>query len=477
MAYISLDDPEIFKKKVHLSFRAWLKQDSSPEELLADLFLVQQQRRQVILQSNLSMLRMATNTVLERAIDQLALQDEQGASVLRWRFPDNETRQEVANRIHVSEFTVSRIQARALEGVTAVLMEQEKRERETHAQKIASRLPAPTYTKLFGRDAVETQLFDELMTKDSPWLVAVVGMGGIGKTALADKVVRRLIPTMRFEDIIWLHADRGGLYGRNESPTLTFEQILIDLLKQIYPEAVVPPSLNDQLYKARNALNLSPHLVIVDNLETEEDIAYMMNQLNDLTEPSKFLLTTRTLASRRSHVVNIELNQLSFAESRDFIRFHAEETGLDTVFELSDEDMYAIYELTGGNPLALIIVAGQLDTMPLSRLLSSMNHSFSNEVDEMYKRIFWQAWKTLSDHARQLLQAMHLVPEAADADYLLAISGLEEGELWRAVEELRQRSLLNVSGDLQNKTYSIHPLTRTFVKSDILTSPSDTSDE
>ena len=473
MAYISLDDPEKFKKKVHLSFRAWLKQDSSPDELLADLFLVELERRKLVLQSNLPMLRMATNTVLERAIEQLAVQDIEGADVLRWRFTNNETRQEVANRIHVSEFTVSRIQSRALDGVTAVLMAQEASERKTHAQKMASRLPAPTYSKLFGRDDVEAQLYDALMSIESPWLIAVVGMGGIGKTALADKVVRRIIPTMRYENVVWLHAEQGALYGRNESPTLTFEQILIDLLKQIYPDAVVPPSVNDQLYKARNALNLSPHLVIVDNLETEEDIAYMMNQLNDLAKPSKFLLTTRTLASRRAHVVNIELNQLSYEAARDFIYFHAEETGITAVSEISDENMRDIYQLTGGNPLALIIIVSQLDTIPLPRLLAGLNQSYPTEVDDMYKRIFWYTWQTLSEHGRQLLQAMHLVPEAADADYLLALSGLEEGELWRAIEELRQRSLLNVNGGLQDKSYSIHPLTRTFLKTDILNQSSD----
>jgi DNA-directed RNA polymerase specialized sigma subunit len=132
-SYISLEDPEAFKKKVHQSLRAWLKQDSSPEELLDGLFLVQLERRQVILQHNMAMLRMATNAVLERAIDRLRLQDEEGAAVLFARFANNETRQEVANRIHVSEFTVSRIQSRAIDGVTAVLIAQEMAERETHS--------------------------------------------------------------------------------------------------------------------------------------------------------------------------------------------------------------------------------------------------------------------------------------------------------------------------------------------------------
>ncbi len=475
MAYISLDDPQLVKKKVHRSFRAWFKQDSSPEELLADLFLVHLQRRQVALQSNLAMLRMATNAVLERAIEQLAMQDERSANVLRWRFINDESRQDVAHRLFVSEHSVSRLQSQALEGVTAVLIIQEQAARDTHTQKIESRIPAATYSKLFGRDVVEGELYDHLLAAGSPWVVAVVGMGGIGKTALADKVVRCIIPTMQYEDVIWLHADGGALYGRNDSPTLTFEQILLDLLNQLFPGVPLPPALDEQLFKARHALNLSPHLLIVDNLESEEDIAYLMSKLHDLAEPSKFLLTTRTLASRRANVVNIELDQLSREEAEAFVYFHAQETGITAVSELSAEDMQAIYELTGGNPLALLIIVSQLETIPFPRLLAGFNQSFPTEVDDMYKRIYWYTWNSLSVHARQLLQAMNLVPEAADADYLLAISGLSEGELWRAIEELRQRSLLNINGGLQNKSYSIHPLTRTFLKTDILkeTSVSD----
>lgn len=467
-SYISLEDPEAFKKKVHLSLRAWLKQDSSPEELLDGLFLVQLERRQVILQHNMAMLRMATNAVLERAIDQLRLQDEEGASVLYARFANNETRQEVANRIHVSEFTVSRIQSRALDGVTAVLIAQEVAERETHSQKIEARLPAPSYTKLFGRDRVEKSLSDELMAAETPWLVAIVGMGGIGKTALADKVVRQIIPTMRFEDVMWLHAEGGALYGRNDSPTLTFEQILIDLLKQIFPGDPVPPALEQQIYRARNALKLSPQLVIIDNLESEEDIAFLMNKLYDLTNPSKFLLTTRTLASRRAHVVNIELDELTFAEAKAFVQYHGQESGITAVSEVSDEELQVIYDLTGGNPLALKIVISQLDTIPLPRLIQGLNQSYSTEVDDMYKRIYWHAWRTLTPQAQKLLQAMNLVSEAADADYLLAISELEEGPLWRSIEELRQRSLLDVQGGIQEKLYRIHPLTRSFLQTEII---------
>ncbi len=468
MTYISLDDTEAFKKKVHLALRSWLKQDSSPDELLADLFLVQLQRRKIILQSNLAMLRMATNSVLERAIDQLRLQDEEGADILYARFANGETRQEVANRIHVSDHTVSRIQTRALEGLTAVLIAQEQKERETHTQKIEARLPASSYTKLFGRDTVEQQLLNELVAAETPWLVAIVGMGGIGKTALADKVVRQIIPTMRFEDVLWLHAESGTLYGRNDSPTLTFEQILIDLLKQIFPGEPVPPAVDQQLYKARNALKLSPHLVVIDNLESEEDIAFLMNKLYDLTNPSKFVLTTRTLASRRAHVVNIELDELTFAEAKQFVQYHGQESGITAVSEVSNDDLQAIYELTGGNPLALKIVISQLDTIPLPHLLQGLNLSYSSEVDDMYKRVYWHTWQTLTPQAQQLLQAMNLVPEAADADYLLAVSGLDEGQLWRSVEELRQRSLLDVRGGIQDKSYRIHPLTRSFLQTEII---------
>ena len=127
-----------------------------------------------------------------------------------------------------------------------------------------------------------------------------------------------------------------------------------------------------------------------------------------------------------------------------------------------------IFEQTGGNPLALKIVVGLLDLLSLNRLLSGLTSSHPAQVAEVYNRIYRQTWRLLSKNGRTLLQAMPLAVEPADVEYLLSISGLSENDLWPAIEELRQRSLLEIEGDLHGKLYGIHRLTDTFLRTEII---------
>lgn len=64
---------------------------------------------------------------------------------------------------------------------------------------------------------------------------------------------------------------------------------------------------------------------------------------------------------------------------------------------------------------------------------------------------------------------MPLVSETgATLDYLQALSGLGEEQLWPALHELRQRSLLEVRGSLHEKRYGIHRLTDSFLRTEIV---------
>jgi hypothetical protein len=116
-------------------------------------------------------------------------------------------------------------------------------------------------------------------------------------------------------------------------------------------------------------------------------------------------------------------------------------------------------------------VVNLLDVLPLNRLLDGLTRNHPGEVMKMYRHIFWQTWQTLSENGRKLLQSMPLALEPADVDYLLTISGLSEGEIWPAIEELRQRSLLEVEGGLHEKRYGIHRLTDTFLRTEIIHFP------
>ncbi len=62
---------------------------------------------------------------------------------------------------------------------------------------------------------------------------------------------------------------------------------------------------------------------------------------------------------------------------------------------------------------------------------------------------------------------MPLVQESS-LEQLAALSGLEAAALSRAMQQLANVSLVQISGDLEARTYSIHRLTETFLLKEAL---------
>ena len=459
--------PETLHAKVHDALRAWSAASSSKDELLQDLLLV---RHRLDSNSTPALQRLITNEVLLSAIEELEQQDLTAARVLRSRFLDQDTLMMVANRMNVSEYTVSRLQRAAIEEVTRILLAQEQALRREKALELESLLPPSSYTRLFGLEATSEELTAQLLSTDAPWVTALVGIGGIGKTSLADNAVRRAIRAFHFAGVIWLRSQPHTMSGTSLSPQLAFQELLDNLARQLLPGAPAPTH-EQRLVQVRRELNLKPYLIVVDNLEAEEETAYVLSHLGSLANPSKFLLTTRT-RPRQSSVYIRSLNELSLADAAHLLRHHARDINVQAMEEARDEDIELIYNAVGGNPLALKLVASLLDIMPLPQLLDDLVDVRSGAVEELYHHIYRKTWHSLSEDGRSLLRAMPLISETgAGPDYLASISGLEETRLWPAIQELRSRSLLEVRGNLREKQYGIHRLTETFLRSEILNWP------
>lgn len=459
--------------QVHAALRAWYGTAGDDKELLEGLFLVQEKRRARSDSTTPTALRLATNEVLLEGIDELGIGDPEAATILKMRFVDDSTLARVALKTNQSEDSVSRKQRSAIGSLTEILCEREVKARQERALAIEARLPPSTYTRLFGLDDAQAQLLERLAKPDGPGVVAIVGIGGIGKTALADSVARRIAQRLHFEDVIWLTSDPQTMSGQSLSPQLTFEGLLADMVEKL-GLGLAAPSLEQRLAQIRPVLKGRPLLVIIDNLETDAETAYLLAHLNDLAGPSKFLLTTRTRPTPQATVFHFEINELPFKEARALALQHAGDIGLSDLEQGGDEPVRAIYNVTGGNPLALKVVISLIDLLPLQQILSDLIKSRPGEIEDLYKRIYWQAWQILSPEAKSLLQAMPLVGETGGLpDFLQTISNLPADRFWPALGELRHRSLVEVRGTIEEKRYGIHRLTESFLRTEIIHWPAD----
>lgn len=455
------------------ALKAWRKMGGTSEDLLDYLLLVRERREVPGRDNSAALLRLSTNEVLLEAIEQLAQQDEQAAQILRWRFPNGEGQAALVSRLNVSRDTVSRLQRAAINQLAKTLLELEAAAREGYAQTMEAELEPSTYKKLFGVEEARSQLLEQLLQMDGAAIIAVSGLGGIGKTALADSVTRQVIREFVYDKVFWIRIDRPQtMSGRSESPQLTLQSLLADLSQRLWPGAAdgLPPQ--QRLARVRQALKARPHLVVIDNLESEGDTAYLLEHMNDLAQPGKFLLTSRTRLSLMTNVFDLSLDELSLADATSLVRSYAREKGNERVAAADQRDIDAIYKVIGGNPLFLKLVTDLLRDMPLPDLLVALERGRHAAVEERYLYIYWPTWQSLSTQAQVLLRTMAATAGSGAKPALLQrMSKLEDGQFYPALQELRGRSLVEVRGSLSDVRYGIHQLTRAFVNTEIIKLP------
>ncbi len=327
--------------------------------------------------------------------------------------------------------------------------------------------------RLFGVDVDQAKLSELLQAKDRAWLLSLDGMGGIGKTSLAHALVRDSLDNHRFYDIAWLSAKQEeflpeGVLRKIIQPALTPETFVDTLLTQLDPTLGLTRKPDEKLAILSRWLKAEPYLVVVDNLETAIDSENLIPLLQQLANPSKFLITTRfSLRTMGRGIHSHSLKGLSDTDAFDFLRYEGDTRNIVPLAQASDDQLRKIYDVVGGNPLALKLVVGQLTMLPLGHVLISLQEANTDSSEDLYTYIYWQAWDMLSEEGRQILVSMPLAQDG-NFDDIVEESELEPTEVGPALKHLITLSLIEVGGDLMEPTYRIHRLTETFLLNEVI---------
>ncbi|MBW4469597.1 MAG: NACHT domain-containing protein [Stenomitos rutilans HA7619-LM2] len=195
-------------------------------------------------------------------------------------------------------------------------------------------------------------------------LVAVLGIGGIGKTTLAARIARQVQD--QFEYVIW----------RSLRNTPSLNDILAELLKFLPgSEAELPDDENSRLLRLLQILRDHRCLIILDNVESilrsgegkDYDRAgeykegydlygYLFKKLGETSHKSCLLLTSRekpkdaaALEGKNLPVKVLQLAGLTPAEAQLILK--------DKGLEGTEAELAELVKRYSGNPLALKIVA------------------------------------------------------------------------------------------------------------------------
>lgn len=419
----------------------------------------------------------ATNQLLLDALDELHSSHPVNAKILRGRFLDGDTVYTIANQLNLSEPSIYRKQKSGLTELAKIIQAKENYIKDNYKTILERRLEPATYTRLIGAESHIQSLVTLLTDPNPPWLVVIKGIGGIGKTSMADALARRAIDKKLFEDFAWVSARQhyfqlqGGIKPRTDQPVLTSDDLIEQLTQQLMPEVAKSSTRSTreifELLKTR--LKQYPHLIIIDNLETVVDLDTLMPTLRSLVDPSKILLTSRQSLHYEAGLHHFSLPELDEAGAIELIHYEAKMHNLPAFKQVTHEKLREVVGVVGGNPLALRLVVGQAHVYELNVILNDLKTAQGQSVEDFYTFIYRQAWHDMSETTREIFLVMPLVVEAKGTlDYLVEMSEQSVGAVRGALDTLVSLNLVDTNGSLDQRRYSIHNLTRSFLQEQVL---------
>jgi len=457
--------PTDFPKRVHQALRNWHKQETADD--WGNLLLLDK----IQIQEETASLRLVSNQILIQGLDDLKRTDPEAVDLLERRFLNTETARGIAYSFNVTDDVIYQRQRTAIETLAQVIWEQEVDLREQQAQRIEARLDVPTYTRLFGVAENLALLQEKIQRRAEPWIIAVEGMGGVGKTALADALARQMAVNTHVRDIAWITVRQrlfrltGDVKSLAERPSLTPEGLLDHLIEQFGLSSLQRQHDQEKLRGVKRHLRERRSLIVIDNLETITDYHALLPRLQELINPSTCLITTRYSLQGESGVYIFPLRPLSDEDTLALIRYEAENQGLHDLAQASNAVLAKIYAATGGNPLATKLIIGKLHAFSLPVVLEQLTQAHGKSIQDLLDFLYADAWEMLPASGRRLMQALLLMPESGGTlDQLAEATGLKTLEAADGLRRLAQYSLIDVKGDFTERRYALHQLTRTFVE-------------
>lgn len=347
-------------------------------------------------------------------------------------------------------------------------------------------LPRKSYRLLLGRDEQVRKAIASLVDSDGPWAITIDGMGGMGKTALAQEIATTCVKRELFSEIIWISATWGTLPAETQTKTydnvgaLTFETVLNTIGIQLGVSNIVELPLPEKQTRIQALLHRHYTLIVLDNLDVAAESQQLIaERLQPLIGRSRAMLTSRHRFTGDFYAIHLE--GLDEDSAQQFIRQEAEYRGVYRVVTATVHELKQVSMLTGGSPLAMKLVVGQLVHLPIGTVLQHLRdvkplarETSRDEYIHLYQSIYLPSWQLLAEQSKQLLISLALLPPGIGGTIqnIQAVSGWADEEwITRALNELWQLSLVDTgevaANSLAQISYYLHPLTQHFVVSNI----------
>jgi LuxR family glucitol operon transcriptional activator len=323
----------------------------------------------------------------------------------------------LVNSVTMEKEAIARY-TRQIESLTSTGKEREK-------STALAKLPRRPY--FVGREHELKTILQSLQPNSRTFIIGIEGIGGVGKSALAIETSYLCIENDLFESVIWISAKESILTLHGIEPIIPEAKSLSDILITIGANLGHPTignlAIKDQIQRAYSLLARRSTLLILDNFESlskaeQHDIVdFLRNSPMSL----KVIITSR---ERVSEGQIIRLQGLSFEESNALLEWESRQKRIHITRDQSKH----LIDLTGGLPLALLWVQGQIAVLGYS--VTQVLDKLSLDADiPILQYCFNHSWNLLGQmNAKKLLFILALQPEAVSRTALKEIGGIEDND-------------------------------------------------
>jgi tetratricopeptide (TPR) repeat protein len=341
-----------------------------------------------------------------------------------------------------------------------------------------------------------------LSPADRTWGVLVDGIGGIGKTALAIEAAHRAQDAGAFDAFVFITAKQSILKpsGIQEltPPARTLDDFLNETARLLGQPGIpklegasvgatprARPEGDDKRRALLDVLRATRALLIYDNLETlsKEEQEQVADFLRELPQHCKAIITSRRRGGEGAVWLRVE--KMDWDAARGIIENEmARDVGLANKLQRVESRWQELFDETNGSPLALV------HTLGLMRVRATLTFDGALEMlrrrggvippkqgaeqggitppqqDDLQKFIFQEARKELTENDKTALGALSFFVPSATFEAWMQVANLSRNALETTIDRLAALSLVDVLAG--EERYALHPLTRAFVRDELL---------
>ncbi|HOR03530.1 MAG TPA: NB-ARC domain-containing protein [Candidatus Syntrophosphaera sp.] len=337
---------------------------------------------------------------------------------------------------------------------------------------VPNNLPVPDYEYEGGFVGREDDIKQIIRLIKAKQVVTISGAGGVGKTALALKIIDQIHRNeiIKLDGIIWLSAKDTKLsyLGIDDVlPTVKNYEQLLDAILSIMGFKADQSTIDEKENDCNTVFEMHQCiLIVIDNFETILDDS-VVNFILDCHSNVKILITSRKGLGQIER--RYDLQQMKENDAVYLFRLIARDKNLKSLSDLPEEKIRQFVCQLCCYPLAIKWVIGKI---ALGHDINEVISSIKETTSDISLFCFEEIYKDLSSQAKTILCSISCLDDLPSAGVLKYVADLSQDDFEDGIQELVLVSLIipdQVTNDRGgvDRHFSLLSLTKGYVRNQL----------